>query len=682
MMEVAGNILGRISSIRLHSISTRLYLAFATVTALAVVAAIIAWTAFGTTKATLDHLTRQDLPLMNGAIDLERQVYAFATDLDRLGQLENEAERNKAYLALMKGSSEIDDSMYSVSELVKGDKGALARMMDLGATLTSAITSVNKEVTARIAASVKRRALAGQIAAIDDTLKKSTDDGAASAEFGALMADIGYVRDSLNTAAYANSDEDQAPVRQRFDEAAAHLLRRVDAVAPKLGAPVRALIALGQGDASVFADWDAEHHAAQAAQQAVAGSGATVGELRRLLKEYVGTTRNGVAVAANHANEEAERGRWLILATTAAGALVSLLIGILYVGNSLIRRLHAVVDATKTVASGNLNVDVPSGARDEIGEMANALQVFKKNGLEMERMRAEQAATEKRNQEQRRATMVGLADRCDASVMTIVEHVSGAAMEMQETAGNLSRLAQEASDQSGKAASGAESTSVNVQAMAAAVRELTQSIREISQRVNESAEIASSAVEQARKTNETVDGMKRAAQHVGEIVGLINDIASQTNLLALNATIEAARAGEAGKGFAVVASEVKQLANQTSNATDDIRRQIESMQRITSDAVGAIDLISSTIQRINEISSTVASAVVEQGAAIEDMARNAQAAADATGNVSLNIGGVNAASDRTGEAAGQVLSASSELAESAERLKREVSDFLSTVRAA
>jgi methyl-accepting chemotaxis protein len=200
--------------------------------------------------------------------------------------------------------------------------------------------------------------------------------------------------------------------------------------------------------------------------------------------------------------------------------------------------------------------------------------------------------------------------------------------------------------------------------------------------VNESAEIANSAVEQARKTNETVDGMKRAAQHVGEIVGLINDIASQTNLLALNATIEAARAGEAGKGFAVVASEVKQLANQTSNATDDIRQQIESMQRITSDAVSAIDTISTTIQRINEISATVASAVVEQGAAIEDMARNAQAAADATGDVSSNIGGVSAASDRTGEAAGQVLSASSELADSAERLKREVSDFLQTVRAA
>jgi methyl-accepting chemotaxis protein len=218
--------------------------------------------------------------------------------------------------------------------------------------------------------------------------------------------------------------------------------------------------------------------------------------------------------------------------------------------------------------------------------------------------------------------------------------------------------------------------------MAAAVRQLSDSIEEISLRVAESAEIAKGAVDQARETNETVDGLKRAAQHVGDIVGLIDDIANQTNLLALNATIEAARAGAAGRGFAVVAAEVKALANQTAGATQGIRRQIETMQRMTTGAVSAIDTITTTIVRINEISTTVASAVVEQGAAVQEMARNAQEAADATSQVSENISGVSAASDRTGEAAGQVFAASSGVTQFADRLKHEVSQFLDTVRAA
>jgi methyl-accepting chemotaxis protein len=496
------------------------------------------------------------------------------------------------------------------------------------------------------------------------------------------MSDIGYVRGALNTTAYALLSADLTAAHERYSESAPRLIRRVDNVAPRLVQPVQELVALGMGEGNIFELWESERAADKAAQDAVAASGDSVNHLSKLLNDYVSETRGRVSSQSTLANRDADRGRWLILGVTLIGSLVSVMVGILYIRLNLIRRLVTVVAATKTVASGDLNVDVPKASRDEIGEMCNALEVFKRNGLEIERMRTEQTETERRGQEQRRKTMLGLADQCDASVMTIVDHLSGAAMEMQETAGNLSRLAQEASHQSGAASNGAQSTCQNVQAMAAAVRELTQSIREISLRVNESAEIANAAVDQARKTNDTVDGMKRAAQHVGEIVGLINDIASQTNLLALNATIEAARAGEAGKGFAVVASEVKQLANQTSNATEEIRRQIESMQRTTTEAVGAIDTISSTIQRINEISSTVASAVVEQNAAIEEMARNAQQAADGTSDVSQNIGAVSAASDRTGEAAGQVLSASSELAESAERLKREVQDFLTTVRAA
>jgi len=406
-----------------------------------------------------------------------------------------------------------------------------------------------------------------------------------------------------------------------------------------------------------------------------------VSKLRALIAKFVDVTRVNVMRKAARANSAVQGGRWFIFIVSLASVALSGLIAWLYVGRNIIRRLIKLVDAMKLVADGNLAIELPSSGGDEIGAMAAALQVFKENSLEMDRLRKEKGAAQQKAQEQRRKAMLELADRCDQNVLTIAQKLAGAATEMQVTAENLAHLAGEASGQSGAAAEGAQHTTSSVQSMAAAVRELAESIREISIRVSESADIAREAVNQSRHTNETVDSLKEAAEHVGEIVGLINDIASQTNLLALNATIEAARAGEAGKGFAVVASEVKQLANQTSHATKEIRQQIDAMQQVTTGAVAAIDKITSTIERINEISTTVASAVVEQGAAIEDMARNAESAASGAIAVRDNIAGVSTASVRTGAAATQVLSSSSELAGVAEKLRSEVSEFLSAVRA-
>ncbi len=426
--------------------------------------------------------------------------------------------------------------------------------------------------------------------------------------------------------------------------------------------------------------------AIQTADAAVAATvrdtDANVSKLRALIGRYVETTRSSVVETAVRANSAVQRGRWLIVLVALVSIVISAGIGWLYVGRNIIARLTKLVGAMRQVADGDLKIALPSTGNDEISAMAAALQVFKENSLEMERLRAEKGASRQKAQEQRRNSMLELADQCDKNVLTIAEQLASAAAEMQMTAENLTHLASETSNQSGAAADGARDATSNVQSMAAAVRELAESIREISVRVSELADIAREAVVEARHTNETVDSLKEAARHVGEIVGLINDIASQTNLLALNATIEAARAGEAGKGFAVVASEVKQLANQTSHATKEIRQQIDAMQQVTTGAVSAIDAITKTIERINEISTTVASAVVEQGAAIEDMARNAESAASATIAVSENVAGVSTASTRTGAAASQVLSSSSELAGVADKLKSEVSEFLAVVRTA
>jgi methyl-accepting chemotaxis protein len=266
--------------------------------------------------------------------------------------------------------------------------------------------------------------------------------------------------------------------------------------------------------------------------------------------------------------------------------------------------------------------------------------------------------------------------RLAEKVSNVVEAVSSAATELRATAESMSASAEETSRQSTAVASAAEQATTNVQTVASAAEELSSSIAEISRQVATSNEVAKRGVDQAEQTNVTVRGLAEAADKIGEVVKLIQDIAEQTNLLALNATIEAARAGEAGKGFAVVASEVKSLANQTAKATGDIAQQIGSMQSATTSAVDAIQSITGVIGEISEIATTIASAMEEQGAATQEIARNVQEAASGTQEVSSNIGGVSQAASDTGESVNHVLQAATELSQQAETLQVEVSKFI------
>jgi methyl-accepting chemotaxis protein len=246
----------------------------------------------------------------------------------------------------------------------------------------------------------------------------------------------------------------------------------------------------------------------------------------------------------------------------------------------------------------------------------------------------------------------------------------------------LTRSAAHAREVTTAVAAASEEASTNVQSVASATEELTSSVNEISRQVQESARMANEAVDQARKTNDRVGELSKAAARIGDVVELINTIAGQTNLLALNATIEAARAGEAGRGFAVVASEVKALAEQTAKATGEIGQQISGIQAATQDSVGAIREISGTIERLSEISSTIAAAVEEQGAATQEISRNVQQAAQGTEQVSSNIADVQRGAGETGSASSLVLSAAQSLSRDSNRLKLEVGKFLGTVRAA
>ncbi len=369
-----------------------------------------------------------------------------------------------------------------------------------------------------------------------------------------------------------------------------------------------------------------------------------------------------------------------------AAAGISFLVGIslaFLIGRGIVNPITGMTSAMGKLAGGDTRTEIPSRERgDEIGKMAAAVQVFKDSMIETERLRAEQSEIERRQAQQRKAEMIKLADDFENAVGEIVETVSSASTELEASASTLTSTAARSQELATTVAAASEEATANVQSVASATEELSSSVNEISRQVQESARMANEAVGQARKTNDRVSELSKAAARIGDVVELINTIAGQTNLLALNATIEAARAGEAGRGFAVVASEVKALAEQTAKATGEIGQQITGIQAATQDSVGAIKEISGTIERLSEISATIASAVEEQGAATQEISRNVQQAAQGTQQVSSNITDVQRGASETGSASSQVLSAAQSLSGDSNRLKLEVSRFLNSVRAA
>ncbi|MES2030096.1 MAG: methyl-accepting chemotaxis protein [Pseudomonadota bacterium] len=363
--------------------------------------------------------------------------------------------------------------------------------------------------------------------------------------------------------------------------------------------------------------------------------------------------------------------------------LVGLAIAFL-IARGIIGPLSGLTAGMKRLADGDFSVVLPGLARkDEVGDMARAVETFKVKAEEKAQAEAEAKLTQDQQAAiQRRRDMIRLADDFEGAVGSIVENVSSASSQLEESAGALTATAEQSRQLTAMVAAASDEASTNVQAVASSTEEMSSSVNEISRQVQESANIANSAVAQARKTNDRVAELAKAAARIGDVVELINTIAGQTNLLALNATIEAARAGDAGRGFAVVASEVKALAEQTAKATGDISHQINGIQAATQESVGAIKEIGDTIGRMSEIASTIASAVEQQGAATQEISRNVQQAAQGTMQVTSNITDVQRGASETGSASSQVLSAAQSLSGESARLKREVGKFLDSVRAA
>ncbi len=423
-----------------------------------------------------------------------------------------------------------------------------------------------------------------------------------------------------------------------------------------------------------------ELEATERSQALVVQSGEYANAMRNSVAELVAGLNAEVDQAAAPAKVVEKQSLTALFVVAVAAIIISLAIYVLYVRGNVLRRLGSLQKTMVQLADGNLDVVVPSKGKDEISAMGRAVDVFKDNALKVQAMQAEEERLNRERNEALRDELLTLADTLQNEVESAVNEIAALGDQLQGVSGQMTSSAELVSGQTEDVASSAQEATGNVETVAAATEQLSASNAEINRQMAESTRISSEASSRAQETNELVHSLSQSADRIGEVIALITDIAEQTNLLALNATIEAARAGDAGKGFAVVAAEVKNLANQTEKATEEISGQISGIQKATGESVNAIGDIGRIIENINEIATTISAAVEEQGAATDEITRNVRGAADRTRSVSASITEVANETSKTGELSGQVLATAQDASQKVENLRSRINGILDDLR--
>lgn len=406
-------------------------------------------------------------------------------------------------------------------------------------------------------------------------------------------------------------------------------------------------------------------------------------DLTEEIEALVSLTEAHSTEAAEDASDISRTAQFTMMGVAAVGVLGGVALGLLLSQRGIVSPLRRCVSALKQLADGKLDVEVfGAGRQDEVGDIAQTMEVFRDNAIAAEEQKRAREAAEERAEEEQRQAMLKLADRFESEIGEVVETVGAASEELNSTAQSMSAVSEETSHQAQAVSAASLQASQNVETVASAAEELSASITEINGQVSQTTQRAQSARTEAEQANEQVTALAEASDKISDVVQLIEDIAERTNLLALNATIESARAGEAGKGFAVVASEVKSLAQQTTEATTEISERIERVQQETRQGVEAIAQISERIKEIDESSTSIASAVEQQSAATNEITRNVTEASNGTQEVNKNITSVSEAATEAGSASEQVVASGGQLSEQAGQLRQKVKAFLEEVRAA
>jgi methyl-accepting chemotaxis protein len=691
----------------------RLFMAFGIVAALTVLASGSAIITYDSLGRSLGVVTEKSLPEITRASKVVRAADEIGAAAPRLLAATDGAERENALKALTAARQELKQT---IGALAAEDAASLNKTADrIFANLDRLMQSVTERQTISAARGALVAGLRKSHQKLAEKLAPMADDAGFTLTMGLqtaadnkdleviqkmlaaladnelaslqaildLRAESNLILGILVEAADLPSADLLPPVRDRFNATAGRLAKAAatfkDAEASKL---VNELVKTGKDAGNVFDLKQKELVAAKAGASVVTENHALARQFEKEVAGLGARSEASAAAAVRQSETEIRQGQIILICLALISLATALVIGWWYVGRGVVRRLVRLQHSMKSIAAGDLAAEVATNGSDEIAEMAGALQVFKDNMVESNRLRAERLETDKKVQAQRKAEMQRLADEFEAAVGEIVQTVSAASTELEASATMLTTTAEHTQQLSGRVEAASQEASSNVKSVAAATEEMTASIAEISQRVQESNRIASEAVSQAEITDARINELSKAAVRIGDVVNLITTIAEQTNLLALNATIEAARAGDSGRGFAVVAQEVKALAAQTAKATNEISSQIAGMQVATQDSVVAIKQIGTTIGRISEISASIAASVDQQGGATQDIARNVDQASNGTSEVASNIGDVNRGARETGSASAQVLSSAQALSGESNRLKLEVGKFLDTVRAA
>ncbi len=689
-----------------------LFAAFAVIAGMAIVISAGAALVFRHLSDVMVDFSGRDIPRLAASLELQTQSEALAAqgpavlasaNTDTLNQRtkkvdeiqKNITEKLGEVIELGADKSVIDPlraNVKNISDDTKSLVSASHQRLDAAAehdkqyeALRSAMEAfVSAADPALLDAQIRMNAVLGSATL---SAKDATDAVQTISEVGNVVASGNLAAADLVAALSANSSDTLDDIEKEFKAAQGRVRTNLDQLPDNekikaLREAAAKLLALGSGKTGVFNVREAQLDADDYGQTVLDEFGKLNVGLGISVQQLIDGVKTDTNSATFRARQQVSYATTVMLGLGTATLIGSILFVWLYVGRNILRRIRNLQRSMQRLSDGDLESEIyHSHQDDEIASMANALQVFRESMIEARELSAEQDK-DRTAKVERASRMEARIAEFEATVRSALDNLQRSANSMQATAQSMANTADQSSALVNAVASAAEETSVNVQTVSAGTEELSSSIAEISRQVVSSAAIARKAVDEATATDSTVQGLADNASRISVVVDLIQVIASQTNLLALNATIEAARAGEAGRGFAVVASEVKNLASQTAKATDEIRTQIASMQEVTTSAVGAIRKIGQTIGEINDVTTAIAAAVEEQGAATREIARNIQHAAGGTSEVSSNIVGVSTASAEAGAAATQVLDASAELRREADMLRTEIDVFLTNIRAA